>query len=47
MICPYLMGIVFEFRLYHWFGPFTLVCQVMSVIALTVMYNATAPARSK
>ncbi len=47
MVCPYLMGIVFDFRLYHWFGPFTLVCQVMSVIALTVIYNVTAAARSK
>ena len=46
MICPFLMGIIFQMRHYSWFGPFMLVAQTASVVALAMMYIVTSSRRN-
>ena len=40
MLCPFVLGIVFQFRLYDWFGPVNLVEQIFSFGALLSAYLA-------
>jgi len=41
MLCPFVLGVCFQFRLYHWFGPMNFVQQVVSFCALFVAWTIT------